>query len=120
MTIRDWQFPFNEAGKIIGWSATGKELVNVSGTQNAVTYGADPTGVADSAAAFQAAVNAAFDGDEIYIPPGTYLVNSAVTQTSKRIIWVTANGFHISAASAANLFRDKAAPRASSETATAS
>jgi hypothetical protein len=44
--------------------------------------GADPTGAADSAAAFQAAVNAMpAAGGVIYFPAGTYRVNSTVTVT---------------------------------------
>lgn len=44
---------------------------------NVLDYGADPTGVADSAAAIQAAVDSG--GKKIYVPPGKYLLNSAVS-----------------------------------------
>lgn len=44
---------------------------------NVLDYGADPTGVADSSAAFQAAVNANF-GKQIRIPAGTYRINSTI------------------------------------------
>lgn len=44
--------------------------------QSVVTYGADPTGAADSTAAFQAAAAAS---PQIVVPPGTYLINGAVT-----------------------------------------
>jgi len=42
--------------------------------------GADPTGVADSTAAIQAAVNAASaaGGGRVFIPPGTFLVSAAI------------------------------------------
>ena len=43
---------------------------------NILDYGADPTGVADSTAAIQAAVNA---GKSIYIPAGTFRVTSQIT-----------------------------------------
>jgi hypothetical protein len=52
-------------------------------------YGADPTGVADSSTAFQNAINAAGSGSSgaggygggpaVYVPPGTYKVNSQLT-----------------------------------------
>lgn len=41
-----------------------------------VDYGADPTGVLSSAAAFNAALAA---NDDVFIPAGTYLLNDAVT-----------------------------------------
>lgn len=45
-----------------------------------VQYGADPTGVADSAAAVQLAVNAA-KGQPVYFPQGTYRVCTLITTT---------------------------------------
>lgn len=46
-------------------------------------YGADPTGVSDSTAAIQAAVDAAYaGGPEVAIPPGTFLVTSISKQWS--------------------------------------
>lgn len=42
---------------------------------NILDYGADPTGVADSTAAIQAAVNA---GKSIYIPAGTFKVTASI------------------------------------------
>lgn len=45
-----------------------------------VNYGADPTGVADSKAAIQAAIDAAAaDGGIVYIPSGQYKLNSGLT-----------------------------------------
>lgn len=41
--------------------------------------GADPSGVADSTSAIQAALNAATPGQVVYLPPGTYLVTSPLT-----------------------------------------
>jgi hypothetical protein len=40
---------------------------------NVLDLGADPTGVADSTAAFQAAINA---NQKVYVPSGTYKVNT--------------------------------------------
>ena len=59
---------------VLGLNATGA-LYNVLNT--AYAGGADPTGVADSTAAFQAAMTAATSGQPIIVPAGTYLVNSA-------------------------------------------
>lgn len=52
---------------------------------NVLDYGADPTGVADSAAAIQAAINAAAvavagsTGAVVYFPTGTYLISETIT-----------------------------------------
>lgn len=48
----------------------------ITGTPvNVLDYGADPTGVADSTAAFNAAIA---DGSNIYIPEGTYSITSTL------------------------------------------
>jgi hypothetical protein len=57
---------------------------------NVLDYGADPTGVADSTAAIQAAIDASSD---VYIPEGDYLVTSQITIGSRT---------HISGASRTN------------------
>jgi len=46
---------------------------------NVLDYGADPTGVADSTVAIQAAVNAKNGFVAIYFPTGTYKVTSTIT-----------------------------------------
>jgi len=51
--------------------------VNVLST--AFAGGADPTGGADSTAAFQAALNAAAEGQSVYAPAGNYLISSPLT-----------------------------------------
>ena len=48
-----------------------------AGVYNVLAYGADPTGVADSTAAIQAAVQAGA-GSEIVFPPGTYTISAAI------------------------------------------
>jgi hypothetical protein len=50
---------------------------------NVLDYGADPAGVADSTAAIQAAVNAAYTAynKTVYVPNGIYKVNGTVTIT---------------------------------------
>lgn len=80
---------------ITGTQTTGADQissVNLNGTFNPVTFGADPTGVADSAPAFQAAINAACVAagsgrggaggpgklPSVSIPAGIYLWNEPV------------------------------------------
>ena len=43
---------------------------------NALDYGADPTGVANSTAAIQAALNAS---SNVYLPPGTYRIETSLS-----------------------------------------
>jgi alpha-1,3-glucanase-like protein/pectate lyase-like protein len=51
-----------------------------------VSEGADPTGVADSTAAFNAAIAAAnAAGESVWVPPGTYKVSSALDISSGTI-----------------------------------
>jgi hypothetical protein len=62
------------------WTADNVDGVNdtfVTGI-NVIQYGADPTGAADSAAAFNNAMTAAVAGGgyQIFIPPGTYTLGS--------------------------------------------
>ncbi|CAB4156978.1 Pectate lyase superfamily protein [uncultured Caudovirales phage] len=63
--------------------ATGGTVLRSLGARfadeiNVLEYGADPTGAADSAPAFQAAINAAA-GRKVVAPLGTYLFNSGIT-----------------------------------------
>jgi hypothetical protein len=55
-------------------------------TYSVVDYGADPTGVSDSAAAINAcntaAVAAGGNGGTVYFPPGTYYIASKITLTT--------------------------------------
>ena len=52
-------------------------------TFNVLNYGADPSGVRDSTAAIQAAVNAASaaGGGTVYFPPGTFKATAIGTGT---------------------------------------
>lgn len=45
---------------------------------NVIDYDADPTGVADSTAAFAAALDATSAGQYVYVPNGTYLITTAM------------------------------------------
>lgn len=51
------------------------------GRFNVLNYGADPSGVADSYAAFAAAMSDAVDGDEIIVPFGTYTLSETLVVT---------------------------------------
>ena len=51
--------------------------------QNVVTgYGADPTGAADSTAAFNNAIAAIASGGTVYMPPGTYLIGTSTDMST--------------------------------------
>jgi len=51
---------------------------------NVLDYGADPTGVADSRAAIQAAIDAVqLTSGTVYIPEGTFLINSTTSPDGK-------------------------------------
>ena len=51
---------------------------------NVLDFGADPSGTADSVAAFTAALAAS---NLVYIPNGTYRVNSTITLTSGKVLF---------------------------------
>lgn len=53
-------------------------------TVNALDYGADPTGTTNSATAIQTAINT---GNPVYLPAGTYLVNTTLTNTGNLILF---------------------------------
>ena len=63
------------------FKAKGKGSVNLSGgkTVDVTEYGAKPDSESDCSAAVEAAINAANDGDTIYFPEGTYIINKTVT-----------------------------------------
>jgi hypothetical protein len=76
-------------------TATGSTTARSAGARaadriNVLDFGADPTGAADSAPAFIAAMNTVASGSwgEITVPRGTYKLNSAVNQPSGRSIAV--------------------------------
>jgi hypothetical protein len=52
----------------------GAALSQPSGSVSVTSQGADPSGSADSTAAFNAAISAAGSGGTVWIPPGTYNV----------------------------------------------
>lgn len=52
---------------------------------NVLDYGADPTGVANSTAAFQAALSV--DNRPVYVPKGTYLITDTLNLTGTTVIF---------------------------------
>lgn len=62
----------------------------ISGAQlNVLDYGADPTGVADSALALKLAAQAASANKQtIYVPPGTYLFQSGIDGVADSVSWL--------------------------------
>jgi hypothetical protein len=89
-------------GAVTGVDLSGNDVTAAGGTTartlgarasdrlNVLDYGADPTGVADSAAAFLAAMNAVPSGDwgMVLVPKGNYKLGSFVNQPSGRSIAV--------------------------------
>src|SRR6185312_15201924 len=57
----------------------GPALSQPAGSVSVTSEGADPTGVADSTAAFNAAITAAGPGGVVWMPPGTYNVPWHIT-----------------------------------------
>ena len=68
--------PADMNGVVDALTAQGAAL---SVLNTAYSGGADPTGVADSTAAIQAALNAASPGQAVLVPPGTYKTTSVLT-----------------------------------------
>jgi hypothetical protein len=58
-----------------------------AGSISVTSQGADPTGASDSTTAFRNAISAANSaGEPVWIPPGTYLISSALQVSSATII----------------------------------
>lgn len=77
-------------GAVMTSDASGNATWTKTGTDwlNAKSYGADSTGATDTASAITAAITAASaaGGGTVYLPAGTYLVNSALTVPSKVVL----------------------------------
>jgi hypothetical protein len=52
---------------------------------NVLDYGADPTGIADSTSAIQAAITAAGSQSTVFIPKGSYKVTSQILVSNQRV-----------------------------------
>jgi hypothetical protein len=64
----------------------GAALTQPANSVSVVSEGADPTGVSDSSAAFRNAISAAnAAGESVWIPPGTYLISSAIQTNAATI-----------------------------------
>lgn len=71
-------------------SPTVTNIVPLSAIENAfdvVSYGADPTGSADSTTAIQDAINAAGMTGRVYLPAGTYKTSAALTLGSEYVVF---------------------------------
>lgn len=73
-------------------TANAASALVLANYNSVLKFGADPTGVNDSAAAFQAAINAAGTGirSAVYVPPGTYRIDSTLVWTNKFVSLVGA------------------------------
>jgi hypothetical protein len=91
------------AGNDIG--ALGRQFSKWIGTTYQV-----PNDGTDAAATLLTSVAAVAQSEIMRLRPGTYLVNSAVTQTSKNPTWVLEPGAVIDATSSRNLFVGRAKP----------
>lgn len=60
-------------------------VLEQGGAKNVLNYGADPTGVANSTAAFEAALTAAGKGGAVYAPSGTYLIEGTLKVTERTL-----------------------------------
>jgi hypothetical protein len=73
--------------------------LNMGNDVSVIAYGADPTGVANSSAAFASAINALpASGGSIRVPTGTYLLNTQPTWGTKSILWDISAGAHFTGA----------------------
>ena len=68
-------------GAQVNHGVSARDFFQVAPVYNVCAYGADPAGVNDSTAAFQAAVNACISagGGVVHFPPGAYKTTATVT-----------------------------------------
>lgn len=70
-----------------GWSGPGRWLrLDVNPAYNVKWFGAVGDGVTDDATAIQAALNAAGQSRAVFFPMGTYLVNTPINITSRKLV----------------------------------
>lgn len=80
------------------WIAAWQSKADDTGAISVVPYGADPTGVADSTAAVQKALNDALTlGQSLYFPAGTYSVNTLQLPllSYNAPFWIIGDGYGI-------------------------
>jgi hypothetical protein len=125
----DWTPAFTDAdGRFLhdfsyaGYHAGEAEPVTPDGPEASVLdHGADPTGVADSTAAAQAAIDALVDGGVVRFPAGTYRLDGTLRVSRSGVVvagdgadhtflWFTQD--HDTTGGAGLLFRGAAAPDA--------
>lgn len=64
-------------------------------TANILDFGADPTGVSDSSAAIQAAIDSLSNGGVVYMPEGDYLIESSILTKSSIVMQGEGNATHL-------------------------
>lgn len=77
---------FASAAAVVDWfyNNTGfKTASGGSGAVNVLDYGARPDDGIDDTGAIQAAFTASGEGDDVYLPPGNYIVSSRLTLSGK-------------------------------------
>lgn len=102
VTIENTGITLNASGaadRTAGWGQLYTAIQRIA--VNVVGFGADPTGAADSAAAFTAAFAAS---KIIYVPPGTFLLNSAIVIPDEGMIIGAGKSSVIKAGTAAGGF----------------
>lgn len=67
---------------LVNETLTAKDVIDAS---NVLYYGADPTGVADSTAAFQSAL-ASTEDCSVYVPGGTYLITATLAIPANKVM----------------------------------
>jgi len=77
------------SGSGTGAAAVARTLANrFADVVNVLDFGADPTGAIDSTNAFNLAYVAAPPYGKVFVPDGTYKIDSAITNLSKGITWI--------------------------------
>lgn len=78
----------NITTSLVDWSVAGYdgEVPYYPATVNVIDFGAVGDGTTDNFTAFQNALNATMEGEAVYIPPGTYLLNSTLALLQGRVL----------------------------------
>jgi hypothetical protein len=69
-----------------------KQALHLEHVLDVTDFGADPTGVADSTAAIQAAITAAAAGFVVFLPPGIYKTSAHLLVDAKPNVWFRGSG----------------------------
>ena len=75
-----------DPGRKIAWRAGLDTEGGIPYYPNVTCNGLDPTGASDSAAKINACISSAVPGTAVYLPSGTYRVNSHINMKSNRVL----------------------------------